>query len=66
MKLAGLELKAKTGINECTTTTQFFDVTSIVKKLPPMYTKVFLVDQPGKVIFVVILLIIVELQVSTN
>ena len=47
MKQAGLDKSAKTGINECTTETEFFNVTSIVKTLPSKYKEVFIVDQPG-------------------
>ena len=48
MKQAGLNQSAKVGINECTTETQFFNVTSIIKTLPSKYKEVFLVDQPGE------------------
>ena len=47
-KLGGLQPVAKTGDNECTTETQFYDATSLVKKLPKAYTHVFIVDQPGR------------------
>ena len=47
MKQAGLDKSAKVGINDCTTKTEFFNVTSIVKTLPSKYKEVFIVDQPG-------------------
>ena len=43
---SGLE-NAKVGMNECTMKTKFFDITSLVKNKPVIYSKVFLVDQPG-------------------
>ena len=47
MTQAGLDGSAKVGMNECTTKTEFFNVTSIVKTLPSKYKEVFIVDQPG-------------------
>ena len=48
MKLMSLdETKAKTGSEETTLKTEFFDITSAITNLPKGYDKVFLVDQPG-------------------
>ena len=48
MKLMNLnKAKAKTGSEETTLETEFFDITSAMTSLPIGYEKVFLVDQPG-------------------
>ena len=47
MMKAGLQIAAKTGTNETTTETAFYDITSKIVQKPDRYGKVFLCDQPG-------------------
>ena len=47
LKRAKIPGSAKTGVNETTITTEFFDVTAAIARKPTCYTKVFLCDQPG-------------------
>ena len=47
LKKALISDRAKTGVNETTMKTEFFDVTEAVKNKPRRYNKVFLCDQPG-------------------
>ena len=47
MKKLKLGKVAKTGANETTKETAFFDITETIRNKPQRYGKVFICDQPG-------------------